>query len=99
MSNGQSDVVRVATCITVSTFIEQVDSFIVFWKNFPDAQVKTIVEVAKEQGLFMGDGGDKAVDMLMTRVQCAEEFKRVAEEYANLLTLGLETEMGEEPHA
>ena len=87
------------TTDAAQTLTEFVDHMDVAMMSAASVSVKVIeakVEVAKAKGLFVAghDLDDKALDMLMIRVRCAEEFKRVATEHLELLRLRREANMG-----
>jgi hypothetical protein len=83
LSNGKPDLVRAAVTHALTQFVEHMNEAIAYASAIPVENIRDRIEIAQAKGLFAGS--DTALDMLMIRVQCAEEFKRVAEEHNRLL--------------
>ncbi len=76
-------------------FCSQVDKDIKAWEAYPAEIIRSAAEsgVAREC-LSTAGQVELSVDMLILRVQCAEEFQRVAREYVELIRLRLKVEAG-----
>jgi len=87
---------NIACDTLLSKFVSSIDGGITTWDSYPAELIRAAAESESDKRCFAGSQAELAKDMLMIRIQCAEEFQRVAKEYAELLRLRLESGKGKE---